>query len=108
LIVLIINNCIIQSEKVNSEKGEIYGNGTKIQIYNFVDGAQDIIDTSEEDPTSLADHGGGDYALIDAFVSAVAENDPTHILSGPDETLETHLMTFAAERSRNEGKTVNL
>ncbi|MHA2078541.1 MAG: hypothetical protein ACW99X_13190 [Candidatus Thorarchaeota archaeon] len=46
--------------------------------------------------------------LIDAFVSAVAENDPTHILSGPDETLETHLMTFAAERSRNEGKTVNL
>ncbi|TET10743.1 MAG: Gfo/Idh/MocA family oxidoreductase [Candidatus Thorarchaeota archaeon] len=94
--------------RIFGTKGEIFGNGTKIQIYNFVNGAQDIIDTSEDDPASLADHGGGDYALIDAFVSAVGENDPSKILSGPEETLETHLMTFAAERSRKEGKTINL
>ncbi|MFW9891960.1 MAG: Gfo/Idh/MocA family protein [Candidatus Thorarchaeota archaeon] len=94
--------------RIFGTEGEIYGNGTKIQLYHFVNGAQVIIDTSEEDPVSLADHGGGDYALIDSFVSAVAENDPSKILSGPDETLESHLMTFAAERSRKEGKVISL
>jgi hypothetical protein len=88
--------------------GELYGNGTKIQVYNFLTGARDIIDTSEDVPTSLADHGGGDYELIDAFVSAVTENDQSKILSGPEETLETHLMTFAAEKSRKEGKIITL
>ncbi len=94
--------------RIFGTEGEIYGNGTKIQLYHFVNGAQVIIDTSEDDPASLADHGGGDYALMDAFVSAVAENDPRKILSGPEETLETHLMTFAAEQSRKEGKTIKL
>ena len=92
-------------------RGEIYGNGTKIQIHEFLSGKTEIIDTSEDVPSvpsSLADHGGGDYALIDTFVSAVAQGNPSLILSGPEETLETHLMAFAAERSRKEGKSVNL
>lgn len=94
--------------RIFGTKGELYGNGTKIQVYSFLTGAREIIDTSDENPASLEDHGGGDYALIDAFVSAVAENDPSIIHSKPEETLETHLMTFAAERSRKEGKTISL
>jgi len=95
--------------RIFGTRGEIYGNGTKIQIHEFLSGKTEIIDTSEDTPnvpSSLADHGGGDYALIDTFVSAVAQNNPKLILSGPEETLETHLMTFAAERSRKEGKIV--
>jgi predicted dehydrogenase len=88
--------------------GEIYGNGTKIQLHQFLSGKTQIIDTSSEIPASLAGHGGGDYALIDAFVSAVQHNDSSLILSGPEESLETHLMTFAAERSRTEGKVIKL
>ena len=88
--------------------GEIYGNGTKIQLHQFLSGKTQIIDTSSEVPPSLAGHGGGDYALIDAFVSAVQHNDASLILSGPEESLETHLMTFAAERSRTEGKVIKL
>ena len=91
--------------------GECYGNGRKIQIHQFLSGKTEIIDTTIDapsTPSSLADHGGGDYGLIDSFVSAVAQNDPSLILSGPEETLETHLMTFAAERSRKEGKIVSL
>ena len=37
---------------------------------------------------------------------AIASNDPTRILSGPDETLEMHCMVFAAERSRKSGTVV--
>ncbi|MCB0145246.1 MAG: hypothetical protein KDE50_35520, partial [Caldilineaceae bacterium] len=53
-------------------------------------------------------HGGGDYGLMSAFVHAVAKNDPSGLLSGPDETLESHLMVFAAEQARRENKVVNL
>ncbi|MEE2874853.1 MAG: gfo/Idh/MocA family oxidoreductase, partial [Candidatus Latescibacterota bacterium] len=43
------------------------------------------------------------YGLMQCFIAAVAEGDPTRILSGPDETLESHLMVFAAERARKNG-----
>jgi predicted dehydrogenase len=48
-------------------------------------------------------HSGGDASLLDAWVSAVRTGDPGGILSGPEESLETHLTTFAAERSRRLG-----
>ena len=53
-------------------------------------------------------HGGGDYNLIESFVNAVANNDPTLILSGPEESLETHQMVFAAENARRNHQVVNL
>ncbi len=94
--------------RIFGTRGEIYGNGTKIQFYEFLTGRSEIVDISSEEPASLADHGGGDYGLIHSFISAVSENDPSKILSGPEETLETHLMTFAAERSRKERKIIDL
>jgi hypothetical protein len=45
---------------------------------------------------------------MDAFISAVAEQDPSKILSGTDETLESHLMVFAAEESRKTGKVMDI
>jgi hypothetical protein len=53
-------------------------------------------------------HAGGDYGLMSHFVRAVAEEDPRWILSGVDETLESHLMVFAAERSRREDRIVTM
>jgi predicted dehydrogenase len=92
--------------RIFGTRGELYGNGTKIQVYEFLTGKSEIIDTSAEDPISLSEHGGGDYGLIHSFVTAVAENDPSKILSGPEESLESHLMVFAAERSRKEKKII--
>ena len=39
---------------------------------------------------------------MDSFVSAVSTNDPQNILSGPKESLETHMMVFAAEKARQQ------
>ena len=36
----------------------------------------------------------------DSFVRAVARNDPSLILTGPDDALESHLLVFDAEKSR--------
>lgn len=48
-------------------------------------------------------HGGGDGGLIAAFVEALERKDPSCILSGPEESLETHLAVFAAEKARRQG-----
>jgi len=59
-------------------------------------------------PTKLSGHGGADYFLIRNFVFAVAKNDPSFILSGSNETLESHLSVFKAEQSRKLGTVVTL
>ena len=56
---------------------------------------------------ALVGHDGGDFGLIDAFVRAVATNDPTPLLSGARESLASHLMVFAAEHARRTSTVVD-
>ncbi len=93
---------------VHGTRGQIKGDSSKIVHFDFLTGAEKTIDTDAPDGSILGGHGGGDGGLMDAFVSAVAERDPSKILSGPDETLETHLAVFAAERSRKQGLVVKI
>jgi hypothetical protein len=58
--------------------------------------------------TVLGGHGGGNSGLMDGFVRAVSSGDSATILSGPEETLETHLMVFTAERARHERRVVDV
>jgi predicted dehydrogenase len=88
-------------------KGELRGNGEKIIHYDFLTGKTQEI-AIEQPQTGLQGHGGGDYNLIQKFVEAVATRDPSGILSGPVESLETHLTTFAAERARLENRVVEI
>ena len=71
---------------------------------NFLNDTERTVDTRVvNDGGILSGHGGGDVGLMDNFVQAVAEDNPSLILTGVDETLESHLMVFAAEKSRREG-----
>ena len=49
-------------------------------------------------------HGGGDYRLVRDFLEAVDRQDPGHLSSSIDVSIESHVMGFAAERSRRSGK----
>ncbi len=84
-------------------RGELTGDGRWIRIYDFLTQQTDAIDTEAKDASLLGGHGGGDLGLMESFVKAVARRDQTLILSGPAETLETHLTVFAAERARRRG-----
>ncbi len=89
-------------------RGELVGDGRHIEHYDFLTDTTDRIDTeADEEGTVLAGHGGGDLGLMDAFVRAVATQDPAHILTGADETLASHLLVFAAEQARREGRVVS-
>ncbi len=88
--------------------GEIYGDGATIQRFDFRTERLETVDTRRAESSALAGHGGGDAGLMEAFVTAVAEDRPEALLSGVDASLESHRIVFAAERSRRTGETVTL
>lgn len=95
--------------RVFGTRGELFGNGTTIEVHDFLGDRTEVIDTGLASDGSIATgHGGGDGGLMDAFVAAVADHDPARIRSGADESLETHLMVFAAETARRDGRVVAL
>lgn len=58
--------------------------------------------------TTLSGHGGGDFGLMHAFVSAVEHKDQALLLSGPAETLQSHSLVFAAEHARRTRSVVDV
>ncbi|HUU27975.1 MAG TPA: Gfo/Idh/MocA family oxidoreductase [archaeon] len=89
-------------------RGEIYGDGCRIQHFDFL--SDETVETRIEasDFTILGGHAGGDDGLMNSFVAAVADNEPGIILSGAQESLESHLMVFAAEKARRDNTVVRI
>ncbi|XP_042348634.1 putative oxidoreductase YteT [Plectropomus leopardus] len=93
---------------IYGSKGELtYGNH-EIRVFDFLTQRSEKHTTRSDVPQGfgMTGHGGADYHLMDAFISAVANNDPSLIRSGPEETLLSHLLVFEAERSRVESRVV--
>ncbi|QBD80565.1 Gfo/Idh/MocA family oxidoreductase [Ktedonosporobacter rubrisoli] len=86
--------------------GELRGDGKKIVHYDYLSEKTEEIAVPR--PDTIGSHGGGDYGLMQQFVAAVAHRDPGRILSGPRESLETHLTVFAAEQARHEQRVVQI
>ncbi len=94
------NQAANRKTRIFGTRGELFGDGDTIQVFDFLTDQTRTISTEMDDDSAMGGHGGGDYGLMDHFVAAVAAKDPAMILSGPDESLETHRMVFAAERAR--------
>ena len=94
--------------KLFGTRGQLTGNGTTIEVFEFLTEKTTVTDTRATDGTVTGGHGGGDYGLMRAFVDAIAHDDPSRVLTGPQETLDSHLMVFAAEKARRENRVVSL
>ena len=95
--------------RIFGTRGEIYGNGELIEIFDFLTNTTETVTIEVGSDGSIqSGHGGGDFGIMRDFVTALANDDPRSILSGPDESLETHLMVFAAEAARREGRVVDI
>ena len=97
-----------RNTRIFGTRGELEGDGRTIKHFDFLTDSWTTIDTDTPSLPALGGHGGGDYGLMYTFVEAVAKGDQTLLLSGPRESLETHLMVFAAERSRRENRVVTI
>jgi hypothetical protein len=49
-------------------------------------------------------HGGGDFRLVASFLQSVREDAFEESLQAARDALESHLLAFAAEESRLDGK----
>ncbi len=94
----------VRKTRIFGTMGQMDCDGTKIRVVDFRDheNPQTFIPEQEFTRSKMSGHSGGDWYLMDSFLAAVAFNDPSMILSGPKETLESHLLVFAAEQARRE------
>lgn len=60
--------------------------------------------THYETPKGLSGHGGGDFGLMYDFVRAVSLRKPEILPTDINESMESHAMSYAAEKSRVKGK----
>ncbi len=84
-------------------RGYLDGTGERVTLHDFTSGEVSVHEVPSAGQDAGAGHGGGDAGLLDAFTTAVATGDASHILSGPAESLESHRAVFAAERARLTG-----
>jgi len=97
--------------KIFGTKGEMLcSEDYPITVFDFVTQTHEkfSVRSYPSESTRMSGHGFGDYHLMHAFVKAVALNDPTKILSGADETLESHRLVFVAEQARLENRVITL
>jgi len=95
-------------------RGEIVGDLTDgTLLVRASDPAQDDGYTEQRidieiDPEDMAAHGGGDDRLIADFVDTLQDRPTAHQRTHIDASLHGHLIAFAAEQSRLEGRTIEI
>ncbi|CAG7727672.1 unnamed protein product [Allacma fusca] len=99
--------------RIFGTRGEIVGDGVdEIIVFDFLTRKRTIIKPSAEEQLGKSrwssGHGGGDYGLMRGFVQACATGNPNYILSGPEETLDSHIYVFAAEEARKTNTVVDI
>ncbi|MEI6132068.1 MAG: Gfo/Idh/MocA family oxidoreductase [Bacillota bacterium] len=97
------NECY-RTIKLRGTLGEISGNieEDKIEIVDFKSGETHTIELKKVS----SGHGGGDTGIMQSLVTALSVGGKP--LTNASESLQSHLMAFAAEQSRVSGKTVDL
>jgi predicted dehydrogenase len=87
--------------------GLFHDSGEKIMLYDHFSGTERII-FSQKFSQQTTIHGGGDFLLIDAYLDSILHKDRIQPLVNAREILESHLMAFAANKSRLEGIVVDM
>ncbi|NVM18292.1 MAG: Gfo/Idh/MocA family oxidoreductase [Candidatus Lokiarchaeota archaeon] len=86
--------------------GQFFDSGQEIMLFDHFSGTKKVI-FSQKITSDSSGHSGGDIALVDAFLETV-HNSESQPLINALETLESHLMAFAANESRLQEKVVDM
>ncbi len=93
--------------KLMGTKGEIRGHMEKNQIEVIEFGTSKKLTIDLNIGVDIHGHGGGDERLMSDFISLVrAENN--NGLTSAKNSVQSHLMAFAAEKSRVDGTVINI
>ena len=86
--------------------GYLEGDMSKFTVWDYLTRTPKVWNRKVSDIPEYkgSGHGGGDLALVRDFVEAVSWQDINRLSSAIDVSIESHIMGFAAERSRQSGK----
>ena len=92
--------------RIMGTMGYIEGDSAQFTVWDFLTRTPKVWNKKISDIPEYkgSGHGGGDLALARDFIEAVAWQDPGRLSSTIDVSIESHVMGFAAERSRKSGK----
>ena len=96
--------------RIMGSMGDMVGDMEELVVNDFRTGKQTILKPKAEDVEGYENsgHGGGDWLLVRDFVQAVSQKDPGLLTSTIGESIESHIMGFMAEKSRMNGKIMNI
>ncbi|MDR1807477.1 MAG: Gfo/Idh/MocA family oxidoreductase [Propionibacteriaceae bacterium] len=94
--------------RIFGTRGELTGDGRMIEVYDFLTEKTTVIDTQAFGLDLDGGHGGGDDALLTAYIDACYEGRPDLIVTNLDSTLASHKVVFAAEQARLTGTVVTV
>ncbi|MFK4089308.1 Gfo/Idh/MocA family protein [Kribbella sp. NPDC020789] len=86
--------------RIFGTRGSIEGDGVSLTVNDFVTSTSERITTTAPGASAADGHGGGDEGLVAAFLRAVGTGDRSHILSGPQDSVDSHRIVWAAETAR--------
>ncbi len=88
--------------RVMGSMGSIVGDMSSFTHTDFLTGKATTYDAKSfsDDSYAAYGHGGGDFGLVRDWVRAIAAENPALLTSTIDASIESHVMGFAAERSR--------
>ncbi len=94
--------------RIFGTRGQITGDGQRMEIFDFLTGETRVIDTSATGHSAADGHAGGDIGLFRAFAESLRNGDPGSLPTSAHESLASHRLVFAAERARRTGTVVHL
>lgn len=84
--------------------GKFAASGHELRIHHHLTGQIEQIPIESRDSSG---HGGGDFGIVRSFINAV-QGTPDDSTTTARESLESHLLAFAAEASRHTHSTIHL
>ncbi len=96
--------------RIMGSMGDIVGDMKELVVNDFRTGKEVKFLPKVEDVEGYKNsgHGGGDWLLLRDFIQAVAQQKPEILTSNIDESIESHVMGFMAEKSRKNGKVMDV
>jgi len=93
--------------RIMGSEGDLVGDENDLFISNFKSGATARWNVNEHADLSSG-HGGGDFALLAAFIQAVSQQNPSLLSTTIASAMESHWIGFKAEEARAKGEVVDV
>jgi len=95
-----------RTSRIFGSHGELTWTGEDTLIhYDFLTRKRTVYDETDQSSAGImSGHGGADFFAMDSFIRALSLNQPELIGTGPQDSLRSHILAFAAETARKENR----